>query len=178
SDRIEVLRRGGYSCLEPSVTPTQIMAAVTHALRQSIVSPKVMIVDDDPELLEGLSTLLQPWGFEFTTLDDPLQFWDVLPIIAPDLLILDVEMPDVNGIELCQLIRGDPHWSKLPVLFLSAHTDAKTQHQAFTAGADDYVSKPVIAAELATRMLNRWQRVCRLREEENTDHGHQTHFNY
>jgi DNA-binding response OmpR family regulator len=60
---------------------------------------------------------------------------------APDLLILDVEMP-LCGIDLCQVVRNDPRWSELPMLFISACTDAKTVHRVFTAGADDYVNKP------------------------------------
>ena len=87
----------------------------------------------------------------------------MLKAVEPDLLVLDVEMPDVNGLELCQLLRSDPDWSQLPVLFLTAHVDAKTQHQVFAIGADDYMSKPVVASELAARVLNRLQRVQSLR---------------
>jgi len=75
---------------------------------------------------------------------------------------LDVEMPQLNGIELCQVVRNDPHWSRLPVLFLSAHTDADTLNQVFAAGADDYVSKPIVGPELA-RIFNRLERSRLLR---------------
>ena len=162
-DRIEVIRRGAHACLIQPVSPDQIVASVTQTLGKSHPAAKVMIVDDDPQLLRALQILLAPWNFKLTTLEDPHQFWSVLKGVEPDLLVLDVEMPDVNGLELCQLLRSDPDWSQLPVLFLTAHSDAKTQHQVFAIGADDYMSKPVVAAELATRVLNRLERVQSLR---------------
>ncbi len=157
--RLEVIRRGGHTFLEQPVTPTEVIESVTQALGRDRAGIKVMIVDDDPQLLKTLPTLLKPWGFKITTLDTPQRFWTVLETVHPDLLVLDVEMPQVSGIELCQVLRSDPHWSRLPVLFLTAHTDAQIQNQVFAIGADDYVSKPVVGAELATRILNRLERV-------------------
>jgi diguanylate cyclase (GGDEF)-like protein len=118
----------------------------------------VLIVDDDPIVLNLLDTLLNPWGLNVITLDQPRNFLNVLTTAQPDLLVLDVEMPDVNGIELCQVVRDHPQWSYLPILFLTAHTDADTLHQVFSAGADDFVSKPIVGPELVTRILNRLER--------------------
>jgi len=67
-------------------------------------------------------------------------------------------MPDLNGIELCQILRSDRFWQYLPVLFLSVHQDEQTQNKAFNIGADDYISKPVTGAILANRILNRLRR--------------------
>ncbi len=64
----------------------------------------------------------------------------------------------INGIELCQILRSDRRWRQLSVLFLTGHHDKKTEYQAFAIGADDYISKPVIASELANRILNRLRR--------------------
>ena len=159
SDRVKVARLGGRGFLSQSMSPAQILEAVTQVLQQCrLQASKVMVVDDDPHMLLVLRTLLEPWGIELTTLDDPRQFWDVLEASAPDLLILDIEMPHLSGIELCQVVRNDPRWSRLPVLFLSVHTDADTVHQVFAAGADDYVSKPIIESELVTRIFNRLER--------------------
>jgi diguanylate cyclase (GGDEF)-like protein len=118
----------------------------------------VLIVDDDPIVLNVLHTLLNPWGLNVVTLDQPRNFLNVLTTAQPDLLVLDVEMPDVTGIELCQIVRDHPQWSHLPILFLTAHTDADTLHQVFSAGADDFVSKPIVGPELVTRILNRLER--------------------
>jgi DNA-binding response OmpR family regulator len=112
-------------------------------------------VDDDPQLLQILRTLLEPWGFKLTLLDNPQQFWTILEVSNPDLLILDMEMPELSGIELCEVVRNDSRWSDLPVLFLSVDSDAETVNRVFAAGADDYVSKPILAPELIARVLNR-----------------------
>lgn len=118
-----------------------------------------MIVDDDEHWLRHLPTLLKPWGFKVTTLADPQQFWPVLQAITPDVLVLEVNMPQINGLELCQILRSDPQWQQLPILFLSVLNDCATQQQAFAVGADDYLCKPLMGGELAGRILNRLKRV-------------------
>jgi DNA-binding response OmpR family regulator/HPt (histidine-containing phosphotransfer) domain-containing protein len=159
SDRLEVLRRGGKLFLETPTTPEQIMAIVVNLLGKQEVPPKVMIVDDDQTWLKTLPTLLKPWGFKVTTLADSQKFWSVLQSVAPDVLVLDVNMPHINGFELCQVLRSDPHWQRLPVLFLSVLIDSASQNQAFTAGADDYLCKPVQGVALANRILSRLNRI-------------------
>ncbi len=159
TQRREVSRWGGTFVLEQSVTFAQI---VTYAIR--LVPPpsadvKVMFVDDDDLWLRSLPALLEPWRFKVTTLSDPQQFWTVLQSVRPDALVLDIKMPDIDGLELCQVLRSDPHWQQLPVLFVSALEDAKTQNKAFVVGADDYLSKPVMGDDLAGRILNRLRRI-------------------
>jgi DNA-binding response OmpR family regulator len=162
--RVKVARLGAQGFLPKPITPTQIMAAIEHVLhRTRQVHAKLMAVDDDPQLLEALQQLLAPWGFDFIRLDDPRQFWHILQQVQPDLLILNIEMPTFDGIALCQALRNDQRWYNLPVMFLSAHTDLPTIEQAFKAGADDYVSKPIAGAELVSRVLNRLDRVQSLR---------------
>lgn len=120
---------------------------------------KVMVVDGDRDWLSDLPTLLKPWGFKVTTLADPQQFWIILQAVVPDVLILEVDMPQINGFELCQMLRSDRRWQRLPVLFLSVLSDDATQQQAFTVGADDYLCKPVVGVTLANRILSRLQRM-------------------
>lgn len=157
--RVEVARLGGQAFLQKPLTTEQILKAVTKELnRTQKPEAKILIVDDDRHVLAALSTLLEPWGLQVTTLAEPQQFWQVLFDCAPDLLILDIEMPGFNGIQLCQVVRNDPHWSDLPVLFLSSHNDADIVYQVFTVGADDYVQKPIVGPELIARILNRLKR--------------------
>jgi len=158
-NRLEVARHGGKLFLDSSTPPEQVIATAVNLLKGSKLPTKVMIVDDDHNWLRTLPTLLKPWGFKVTTLADPQQFWTVLQAIAPDVLVLDVNMPEVNGFELCQILRSDPHWQRLPVLFLSVLTDSTSQQQAFTVGADDYLCKPLMGGELASRILSRLRRV-------------------
>jgi DNA-binding response OmpR family regulator len=159
ADRVKVARMGGRGFLQKPVSPDQVWQAIAQVLQQSSTpEAKLLIVDDDLQLLDFLRTLLEPWGFNLTLLNDPQQFWNTLEQFVPDLLILDVEMPDLSGIDLCQVVRNDPRWSDLPVLFLSARIDSQTVHQVFTAGADDYVNKPIVGPELVARVLNRLER--------------------
>ncbi|MGB3263126.1 MAG: response regulator [Microcoleus sp.] len=161
SDRIEVARLGASGFLHKSIAPADILKAVNQVLDQKDPAgeAKVMVVDDDVHLLAALKMILQPWGFQVTTLDEPEKFWEVLETICPDLLILDVQMPGYSGIELCLAVRNDLRWSKLPILFLTAHSESEIVRQMFVAGADDYVNKPIVEPELIARILNRLERV-------------------
>jgi diguanylate cyclase (GGDEF)-like protein len=158
-DRAKVISLDGRRVLQQPVSPAQALETVSQVLQHSRATvARVMVIDDDPQVLMALHTLLDPWGIKVFTLDDPRRFLEVLAIALPNLLVLDVELPHVRGIELCQLIRKNPQWSELPILFLTAHADAATMHQVFAAGADDYVSKPIVGPELVTRILNRLER--------------------
>lgn len=170
ADRLEVARRGGRAFLQKPVSPAQAIDVVLDVLRRfKTHQAKVLVVDDDPQVLAVVQTLLKPWGFKVTTLEDPSQFWETLETFVPDILVLDIQMPALSGIELCQVVRNDPRWSGLPVLFLTARTDAETVHQVFACGADDYASKPVVGPELVTRLLNRLERTQLLRSWAETD---------
>jgi DNA-binding response OmpR family regulator len=157
-DRLQVARHGGYLYLKEPLTPKQIISFCQEVLQRFSRGKKIMIVDDDVELLRLLPSLLQPWGFKLTTLDDPRQFWDVLQAVAPDLLVLDIEMPYLSGIELFKVLRTHPYWCKLPVLFLTIHTDKNIRDGVLAIGADDFVDKPVVAKQLAHRIVNRLER--------------------
>ncbi|UBF30455.1 response regulator (plasmid) [Kovacikia minuta CCNUW1] len=158
--RLEATRLGGRVFLQKPLPATQVLKEVTRILHQADpVDARVMVVDDDPQLLATVRTLLQPWGLHVTTLDNPNQFWETLAAAAPDLLILDIKMPKISGIELCQVVRNDARWSGLPIVILTAYTDANTVNQVFAAGADDFISKPIVGPELVTRILNRLERL-------------------
>jgi DNA-binding response OmpR family regulator/HPt (histidine-containing phosphotransfer) domain-containing protein len=158
-ERLDAIRQGGKLFLEESTTPEQILTAVVQLMSGAERETKVMVVDDDQDWLRTLPPLLNPWGFKVTTLADPQQFWSVLQAVTPDILLLDVNMPQFNGFELCQVLRSDFHWQRLPILFVSVLTDLNAQNYAFSVGADDYLCKPIMGVDLAKRILNRLQRV-------------------
>jgi DNA-binding response OmpR family regulator len=153
-DRLQVARHGGSFFLTQPIHPSQIITFCQQAIQSASFGKKIMIVDDDLEILQILPILLEPWGFQLTTLNDPRQFWDLLQVVNPDLLVLDIDMPHLSGIELCKVLRTHNYWRKLPVLFLSVHTDVMISHQAFASGANDFVNKPVIAQKLAHRIIH------------------------
>ncbi|AFY35273.1 response regulator [Calothrix sp. PCC 7507] len=164
ANRLQLARHGVHTFLQKPMLIAQVLEAITQVLQQTpFTEAKVLAVDDDRQILTLLQTLLSPWGLKVITLDDPRKFWETLEAVKPDMLILDVEMPYINGIELCQVVRSDRHWSELPILFLTVHHDAEILHQVFSVGADDFVSKPIVGPELVTRMINRLERVKLLR---------------
>ncbi|MGB3560332.1 MAG: response regulator [Geitlerinemataceae cyanobacterium] len=171
SDRVAVARLGGRAFLPKPIPPHQVLESVRDILQRNRTAtrPRVLAVDDDPLLLKVLDRFLQPWGIELRTLEDPRRFWETLEATVPDLLILDVQMPYINGIDLCQVVRNDNTWNELPILFLSANQDAATIHRIYQAGADDYIAKPVTEPELVTRIFNRLERIQLLRAIAETD---------
>lgn len=159
ADRVEVARLGGRGFLEKPFLPTEILDAAARLLQSTrAVHARVLAVDDDPVVLAALESLLVSQGLEVIVLDEPLRFWDVLQETSPDLLIVDVDMPHLNGIELCRVVRNDPRWGGLPILFLTAHSDSETLHRVFAAGADDFVTKPFVGPEVVTRIMSRLEK--------------------
>lgn len=136
-----------------------VRAATAGFAPSSTAGMRLLVVDDDPAFLAGLQLMLEPWGIAVTTLEDPLELWTVLPEVQPDLLVLDVEMPQQSGIDLCEAIRNHPDWQVLPILFLTAHREADLIQRMFAAGADDYVTKPIVGPELLTRITQRLERI-------------------
>jgi len=116
---------------------------------------RVLVVDDEPMVSRGLSSLLSRRGMAVIALNDPLRFWNVLEETKPNLILLDLEMPRISGTELCRVVRNDRRWSELPVIFLTGHTDQASIQRVFAAGADDYVGKPFVPAELMMRIESR-----------------------
>ncbi|MGI9149408.1 MAG: response regulator [Chloroflexota bacterium] len=169
-DRVAVAERGAVAFLQKSLPPAQVIDAISQILKQDrTVEARVLVVDDDPLVLEVLQTLLAPHGYRVTTLSDPMRFWDVLEESPPDLLLLDVDMPEVTGIKLCRAVRTDMRWAGVPILFLSAHDDASTIQRVFAAGADDYLIKPIVVSELLIRVANRLERTQLHRRMAETD---------
>jgi DNA-binding response OmpR family regulator len=159
TDRLAVSRLGARQFLQKPATPAQIFQAIARMLpKPTALAAKVLIVDDDPAMLIALSSLLIPWGLTVETIAEPQQFWQTLTDTSPDLVLLDLEMPQVSGLELCQVVRQDLEWGDLPILVVTAHSDADSLQQAFAAGADDFITKPVLGPELVTRVLSRIER--------------------
>lgn len=170
TDRVDVARLGGLGYLQKPVPPTAIVDAVEGALQRGAHDrTSVLVVDDDPVVLAETQRLLAAAGVTVHTLNEPLRLWDALEEQSPDVVVLDIDMPRVNGIELCRVMRNDPRWSATPVVFLTARTARETVQEVFAAGADDFVTKPIVGPELVTRITNRLERVQLHRALADTD---------
>jgi DNA-binding response OmpR family regulator len=142
SDRLLVTQKGGTFYLKKPVTPDEVLKFCRLALKRTSEDKKIMVVDDDEEFLRNLPNLLQPWGFNLTTLHDSRQFWDVLQAVEPDLLILNPEMPHINGVDLCTVIRSHPDWYNLRILYLSHNEDINMKIKTVTSGTSETIYNP------------------------------------
>lgn len=109
---------------------------------------RVMIVEDEPHIVESLTFLLRREGFEVDALDDGEAAFAALGAAAPDVLVLDVMLPGLNGFELLRRLRGVPALAALPVLMLTAKGQRRDRETAMSSGADRFMTKPFSNAEL------------------------------
>ncbi|HEY6777737.1 MAG TPA: response regulator transcription factor [Thermoleophilaceae bacterium] len=110
---------------------------------------RVLVVDDERQLLRAMRVILREAGFEVSTAGSVQEALDALAVRPPDAAILDLILPDGNGVDICRSIR---EWSEMPIIVLSAVGDEAEKVRALEAGADDYVTKPFGTEELIARL--------------------------
>lgn len=156
-DRVEVVRLGGCAFLHKPITIPKILQTIVDVLHQNqrLSANRVMAVNPDRSSLSDMTQWLQSRNVEVTSLETTQQFWEVLTTVSPDLLILDWDLPTFSGVELCQVVRHDPQWQTLPILVITKHTDRDSIQQVFAAGANDFIAKPMVEADLVTRIISR-----------------------
>lgn len=129
----------------------------------------ILIVDDDPSAQQTLIAMLESEDYHLEIAKDGFQALQVLSNLQPDLILLDVMMPGMDGFEVCRRIRSTPRVAEVPILILTALDDRDSLLQGIEAGADDFLSKPVDRQELLARVrtitrLNRYQTLMEQRE--------------
>lgn len=125
---------------------------------------KILIVDDDPIARSNLQDLLELEGYELELAENGRQAIEKLRAMTPDIVLLDVMMPGMNGFEVCQQLRNTPSTAEVPIIFLTAFDDRSSRLQGIEVGADDFISKPFDRLELRARIrgitrLNRFRRL-------------------
>jgi two-component system, OmpR family, phosphate regulon response regulator PhoB len=116
-------------------------------------SRKIMVVDDEYDITELLSYNLRRNGFVVQSMNDPRRVLEAVREFEPDLIVLDIMMPDLNGLQVCRMIRQESSLKAIPIIFLSAKTEEGDRIEGFESGADDYVCKPFSPKELMLRVL-------------------------
>lgn len=112
----------------------------------------ILIVDDDPQVHKMLSTVLKPLHYSVHSAMNASDAWDHLQQNVPNLILLDIMMPDMSGIELCQKIRGDSQLKGVYILMLSAKDTQNDRLKGLQYGADDYVTKPFHVSTLVNKI--------------------------
>ncbi|MFM7106687.1 MAG: response regulator transcription factor [Flavobacteriales bacterium] len=115
-------------------------------------NPKILLVDDEKDILELVGFNLEKEGFEVHTASDGRKALEIARKIQPDLVLLDVMMPEMDGMETCREMRDDPKLKNVMIAFLTARGEDYSQLAGFDAGADDYIQKPIKTRILISRV--------------------------
>ena len=113
---------------------------------------KILIVDDDAETLRLIGMMLERQGFVVASLNNGIQAVEIARSEKPDLIVLDVMMPEVDGYEVTRLIRNEPSLMDVPILMFTAKSQVNDKVVGYEAGVDDYLTKPVHPAELVAHI--------------------------
>ena len=113
----------------------------------------ILIVDDDPAGRQTLESILDEQGYQLEFAENGLQALQMIRQILPDVILLDVMMPGMDGFEVCQQVRNDPAIAEIPIIMLTALDDRRSFLNGLESGADDYLTKPYDRHELRARLL-------------------------
>jgi two-component system KDP operon response regulator KdpE len=122
-----------------------------------VSQPRVLVVDDEPQIVRALRLVLRANGYEVTEATSGEGALDALATSNFDVMILDLMLPDIDGVEVCRRVR---EWTQLPIIVLSVEGDEVVKIRALDVGADDYVTKPFSAPELLARMRSAMRRAA------------------
>jgi diguanylate cyclase (GGDEF)-like protein len=168
-NRIAAAHAGAALFLSKPVDAQALATAVdllTSARRAT--RPRMLIVDDDPQFIDYAASVLGD-DMEITSVSDGRLVLGLLEEVRPDVILVDAMMSGVSGLDLCRTIRSIPRWQQLSILFATASNDPASRVDAFRAGADDYLSKPVVREELLARVKIRVERSRLLRDRLEND---------
>ena len=118
---------------------------------------KILVIDDEPDIQFLVKSILETRGFEVQSASDHREAFDKLQLDKPDLIFIDVRLPEKDGFEICRQIKGNHETSSIPVIIFSASGSEKTRSRALEAGADDFLRKPFTRAQLID-LANRYRR--------------------
>jgi two-component system KDP operon response regulator KdpE len=125
-------------------------------------APRVLVVDDEPQIVRALKVVLREAGFEAVPAETGSEALDLAAVRPPDAAIVDLVLPDLDGIAVTRTLR---EWSEMPILVLSAVGEEEQKVRALEAGADDYITKPFGARELVARLHAALRRAARGEEQ-------------
>jgi two-component system alkaline phosphatase synthesis response regulator PhoP len=130
---------------------------------------KILIVDDEPDILEILQYNLEKEGYQVVTASDGEEAVAVAEREQPNLIVLDIMMPKIDGVEVCRILRTKPEFDRTPITFLTAREEDYSQIAALDVGGDDYITKPIRPRVFISRIKALLRRSDRLPQEEGLD---------
>ena len=125
---------------------------------QQRMNELIAVVDDEPDIVEIITLQLKKAGFRTAGFSDGQSFLKSLERRIPDLVLLDLMLPDIDGLEICKRLRGKEEWATIPVIMVTAKGEETDKILGLELGADDYVTKPFSAKELVARVRSVFRR--------------------
>lgn len=146
--KLRALRAGSTDYLTKPLDFNFLVEKLVNIISENTKTPRVMVVDDDPDMTSLQAEILRYAGMEVLTVNQPLHSLQHAARFKPDLVILDMHMPDINGMELAVLLRQDPLFLLLPIIFVTADTDARLHKNIKALGINALLTKPFETTEL------------------------------
>lgn len=157
--RLESVRKGGAAFLCKSFNLMNLKFVLDSIIPiQKASNLKVLIIDDDKIGAEYCAAILEHAGIKVSCLDSPLNIFDYIVSFEPDVILLDLYMPKIDGFEMAQVIRQHHSFASIPIVIMSSETDVNKQFKMRSIGADDFILKPFKPHHLVDTILNRIQR--------------------
>ena len=128
---------------------------------------KILLVDDDPDILELLTYNLEKEGFNVKSAQNGIKGVEKAKSYIPDLILMDIMMPQQDGVETCRHIRNIPELKNVYIIFLTARSEEYSEVAAFESGADDYITKPIKPRALISRIKALFRREVQKNKEQN-----------
>ncbi len=168
--RVRAARLGAIGYFLKPIDIPRLVNRIGQLFEQMHAPPeRVLIVDDDADLAAHLSLVLRAAGMEAEVLRRPETIMAELAAFQPELVLMDLHMPDYSGPELAGVIRQHDQWASLPIVYLSAETNLERQNAAMRRGGDDFLTKPISDAQLVAAVSVRVERARQLADQINKD---------
>lgn len=175
--RVDAIRAGSDAYFVAPFDADEVALQIIQSTSPLSKQPyRIMVVEDDPTQAEFAASILRKADMEVTSITEPMRVLDVLRSFKPDLILMDIYMPEINGLELTTIIREYNEFVGIPIVFLSGEQNADKQLDALSVGGDDFVAKPIRPKHLLAVVKNRVRRSRRMRSAlgESTAHDRLT----
>ncbi|PCI40359.1 MAG: diguanylate cyclase [Rhodospirillaceae bacterium] len=162
--RLGAVRAGAADYLVKPVDAADLVRVLDNVTQRTVSEPfRILVVDDDATLAMHTQLILQGAGMETSVVTDPMTIFEALDEVSPELILLDIYMPEANGKDIAAVIRQKEEYAGIPIVFLSSESDKDEQLSALKLGGDDFLTKPIRPSHLISSVSIRAARFRELR---------------
>lgn len=163
-DQTDAIHAGADACFEKPVDWEALVTRLLHLLERTLPdSPRVLVVEDDPSHAAYVRSVLESAGYVVQVCDRPREFDEILAAFRPELIVMDIHLPEISGYELARYVRQGDQYATLPIVFLTAESHVQARIRTVKAGGDDFILKPAHPSLLIASVAARLERARFLR---------------